>query len=169
MAEFQGFLDIVIRLSLYLLAIFGLGYVFYFILKEFGTDILRGKMKMGDYISLGVGLVVLVFLLIYSGPLIGYASLKGFQKMKPYLIQLQTEVVEDVRSIIVGDTTGSYTTDFRVEDTSTTYNAPPIFPTATPSIDENIGGGVPLAPTATVVPNTAPTPTAAWFTKEDLP
>lgn len=174
MTEFQGFLDIFIRLGLYLVGVVGLGYIFYFILKEFGVDILKGKMNLKDYINLGVGLVILAFMLIYSGALIGYASLKGFQKMKPYLVQLQTEIVEDVRSIIVGDN-ASYTTDFTVEDENTTYNAPAIFPTAPYPVEEQSGGGVPIAPTSTpfpnitVIPNEEPTPTAGWFTKEDLP
>lgn len=128
MAEFQQTIDILIRLMVYGGSIFILANIIWFILKEFGKDILKGNMNIGDYINLAIGVMILLFIIINAGGAIGYATLKSVQKMKPYVAAIQDEIVTDVRAII-GNTGGSGSVI--TVDGDTTYDSLTIFATPT--------------------------------------
>lgn len=181
MENMQNYLIIFVRLSMYLTGLIMFGYTIFFILREFGVDILKGKFQLRDYINLGIGLILLVLIIVNSFVVIAFAVYTGWQKGRPYLDKMSEQVLNDLTEIIYGDGMTSTNTTYSIDNQS--QNNSVIFPTVTPTpvyTDINVGGGmpevtpvppqVPLDVNVTVIPNGDPqVGNTGWFSKEDLP
>ena len=182
MGDIQNIVQILIQMTTYLMGVGLFAIITYTILKEFGVDIIRGKLNWKDYMNIVVGSVILLFMLMYGYVLIAYALTQGWSKAKPYVVEFQTSITSDVMSIVSGDGILTIVPQIVPQAPTAVYNqgggvlgqddnvggggggtiapVPVIIPSVTPAQKATV---VPHESNVTVVPYVEPEPTAGWY------